>query len=236
MKIPLKGFHFDHRSCPSALQGRHDRSKIDRALPHSVVGVPFAVIIVDMHVAKTRIEKTLKAPVKVSVPGIEGEPGPFYEIQIFRVPQVKELHVSHVFEIKGKREIVRNLAEFVQGFFELLVRMFTFLHPRIISRVDNNRGANLRGDCKTVGHDFNACLTHGFEDAGNIHTVVGSVNNEVLRVVLEDCGVFNEMGAFVHYLDEACDPGEYIESFFERAPDEASLRRRALIDWEGAWE
>src|SRR5208337_2904992 len=133
----VKGSHFDDRSRLLPPLCGHYRGKIDIALPDRAVGIPFPVIVVDVHVADPHSEKSRQAPVEVRMPDIKGERCPVNDREVFRGPQVEEVHVPHVLEREGERELAGSTGKLGEGFSELAVGLLPFLLPGKIARVED---------------------------------------------------------------------------------------------------
>jgi len=72
-EYPIKGLHLNHRTGMVTLKCLHHRGKIYRALPDGAVGIPSAVIIVDMHMGKPGLQELRQAVIDMCMAGIEGK-------------------------------------------------------------------------------------------------------------------------------------------------------------------
>src|SRR5208337_2281210 len=108
-----------------------------------------------------------------------------------------------------------------EGFSELAVGLLPFLLPGKIARVEDYGSPDLRRHGKAVGHHLDACPADGLEEAGNVHPMVGGMEDEACGIALEQIGISNKMGALVHHLDEAGEGREPVQGYGQRLFKEA---------------
>ena len=82
--------------------------------PYCAVGIFSAVVVVNVHVGEAGLEEFGQAVVEIRMAGIKGKPGVANEPDIFRGPQVKVVHVTHVLKPEREREIGCGVAELTQ--------------------------------------------------------------------------------------------------------------------------
>ena len=110
----IKVLHFENSGCLRLPQRRNYGKKIDIALSHRTVGIFSAVVVVNVHVGEAGFQEFGQAVVEIRVAGIKGEAGGSDEPDIFRGPQVEEVHVSHVLKQEREREIGCGVADLTQ--------------------------------------------------------------------------------------------------------------------------
>jgi hypothetical protein len=129
---------------------------------------------------------------------------------------------------------VCSIRELTERFSELTVGLLPFLFPGKIPRVEDNSSADLCGDLETVGHHLDTCPADGLEEAGNVHPMIGSVEDKVCGITLEESRVGYEMRPLVYHFDQAGETRKLVQRHGQRLVKETVTRDAQHAErWRG---